>query len=77
VYNVLAQLVAVPRLQGGNGDVPGGQKLDGHVVLPCGEYTAWWNGNYLDTDREVASGVYIYRLEVDGRALTWKGTVAK
>ena len=77
VYNVLAQLVAVPRLQGGNGDVPGGQKLDGHVVLPCGEYTAWWNGNYLDSDREVASGVYIYRLEVDGRALTWKGTVAK
>lgn len=76
VYNVLVQLVAVPVLQGGTGAVPGGQSLE-EVVLTCGRYTAYWDGKYLNTSREVASGVYIIRLLVDGQPSIRKTTVAK
>ena len=68
VYNVLAQLIAVPVLMGGSG-VSGGQALV-NVSLPCGEYTAFWDGKFLNTAREVASGLYIYQLEVDGRVVS-------
>ena len=70
IYNVLAQLVAIPLLEGG------GQKLE-NVPLTCGSYTAFWNGKYLDSDREVASGIYLYRLEVDGKAVVKKMIVMK
>jgi hypothetical protein len=73
VFNLLAQLVAVPVLQGGP---EAGQPLNG-IKLSCGQYTAYWNGNYLDTSREVASGVYLYRLEVDGKVIVKKMFVAK
>ena len=43
IYNLLAQLVAVPVLQGGAGDVAGGQPLE-NVALTCKQYTAYWNG---------------------------------
>src|SRR4051794_12239630 len=43
IYNLLAQLVAVPVLQGSAGDVAGGQPLE-NVMLTCKEYTAYWNG---------------------------------
>ena len=76
IYNLLAQLVAVPVLQGGAGDVAGGQPLE-NVALTCKEYTAYWNGKYMNTDREVASGIYLYRLEVDGRAVVKKMIVMK
>ena len=76
IYNLLAQLVAVPVLQGGAGDVAGGQPLE-NVALTCKQYTAYWNGKYLNTDREVASGIYLYRLEVDGRAVVKKMIVMK
>jgi hypothetical protein len=74
IYNVLAQLVAIPILQGG--DVAAGQPLV-NVPLRCGAYTAYWNGNYLSTSQEVASGVYLYRIEVDGKAVVKKMIVLK
>jgi hypothetical protein len=76
VYNVLAQLVATPVLQGGSASVAGGQPLN-NVLLTCGQYTAYWDGKYLANGREVASGVYMYRLEVDGRAIIRKMVVMK
>lgn len=76
IYNLLAQVVAVPVLQGGAGEVAGGQPLE-NVLLSCKQYTAYWNGKYQNSDREVASGIYLYRLEVDGRAVVKKMIVMK
>ena len=76
IYNLLAQVVAVPVLQGGAGEVAGGQPLE-NVMLSCKQYTAYWNGKYQNSDREVASGIYLYRLEVDGRAVVKKMIVMK
>lgn len=75
VYNVLGQLVAIPILQGT------GQQLD-NVPLSCGEtagcnYTAYWDGKVLGTEREAASGVYLYQLVVNGRRFTRKMLVMK
>ena len=66
VYNLLAQLAAVPVIQGGSGNVAGGQPLE-NILLTCGQYTAYWDGKYLNTQQEVASGIYMYALEVDGK----------
>ncbi len=71
IYNVLAQLVAIPVLQGGSGGVAGGQPLE-NVLLSCGEYVAYWDGKVRNTGREAASGVYLYRLEDNGVTLTQK-----
>src|SRR5580698_1437416 len=76
IYNVLMQLVAVPVIQGGAGDVAGGQPLQ-NVLVPCGQYVAYWNGNYRNTGKEAASGVYLYALEVDGQKLLNKMIVMK
>lgn len=73
IYNVIGQLVAVPILQGGDG---AGQPM-ANLQLRCGSYTAWWNGNYLNTSQEVASGIYLYRIEVDGKVATKKMLVLK
>ncbi|HEU4563413.1 MAG TPA: hypothetical protein VFS05_02145 [Gemmatimonadaceae bacterium] len=73
IYNLLAQLVAIPILQG---EPAPGQAVQ-NLGLRCGTYTAFWNGNYLSTSQEVASGVYLYRLEVDGRVLVKKMLVMK
>jgi hypothetical protein len=73
IYNVLAQLVAVPILQGS------GQPLE-NVRLEwngTGEYSAYWDGKILRTDREAASGVYVYQLVVNGERHTGKMTVVK
>ncbi len=75
VYNVLAQLVAVPILQGS------GEPLE-NLELACAdpngcEFAAYWDGNVLNTGREAASGVYIYQLAVDGRRFTKKMVVMK
>ena len=74
IYNVLAQLVAIPILQGTSGNA--GQPIE-NVQLSCGQYTAYWDGMYLRTNREVASGVYLYRLEVDGKPWVRKMIVMK
>ncbi|HET7583342.1 MAG TPA: hypothetical protein VFK13_00410 [Gemmatimonadaceae bacterium] len=73
IYNILAQLVAIPVLQGG-GDA--GQPVR-ELELPCGSYTAYWDGNINGTSEEAASGVYLYRLQVDGRVVVKKMLVAK
>lgn len=71
VYNLLSQVVAVPVLQGGSGTVAGGQALE-NVALTCGTYTAYWDGKYLGTAREVASGIYFYQLILDGKVVDSK-----
>jgi hypothetical protein len=76
VYNLLAQLAAVPVLQGGTGNVAGGQPLE-NVLLTCGQYTAYWNGMYRNTSNEVASGIYMYAIEVDGQRTVKKMIVMK
>ncbi|HUF27196.1 MAG TPA: hypothetical protein VMM18_09480 [Gemmatimonadaceae bacterium] len=77
VYNVLSQPVATPLLQG-EGAPPdmAGRTLE-NLSLPCGRYTAYWDGNYMNTSREVASGVYLYVLEVDGRKILRRMIVTK
>ena len=67
IYNVLAQPVAVPVLQGGTGNVAGGEPID-KLFLTCGQYTASGCKD-AKSQPEVASGVYLYRLEVDGKPL--------
>ena len=76
VYNVLAQPVAVPVLQGGSGNVAGGEALD-KLMLTCGQYLAYWDGRDEKTQQDVASGVYLYRLEVDGKPLVKKMLVSR
>jgi hypothetical protein len=73
IYNILAQLVAIPILQGS------GESLD-QVTLGwngTGDYAAYWDGKVLGTGREAASGVYVYQLIVNGRALSKKMTIIK
>lgn len=75
IYNVLAQLVAVPILQGT------GEPLD-NVELTCAtpvvcEFSAYWDGNVLSSGQQAASGIYIYQLVVDGRRFTKKMIIMK
>jgi len=75
VYNVLAQLVAVPILQGT------GEPLD-NVELSCAsslgcDYSAYWDGTVLNSGRQAASGIYIYQLVVDGKRFTKKMIIMK
>ncbi|HEX5438349.1 MAG TPA: hypothetical protein VFW98_14440 [Gemmatimonadaceae bacterium] len=74
IYNVLAQPVAVPILQNGDGAM--GQPVQ-NLTLQCGQYTAYWNGAYLNTSTSVPSGVYLYSIEVDGRSVVKKMIVMK
>ncbi|HVF38989.1 MAG TPA: T9SS type A sorting domain-containing protein [Gemmatimonadaceae bacterium] len=76
VFNVLAQPVAVPVLQGGTGNVAGGEPLDG-LMLTCNQYIAYWDAKDSRTQQEVASGVYLYRLEVDGKPVVKKMLVSR
>lgn len=75
IYNVLAQLVAVPTLQGT------GEPLD-NVALTCSSptgcaYAAFWDGRVSRTGQLAAAGVYLYQLTVDGRRYTKKMIVMK
>jgi hypothetical protein len=77
IYNVLAQLVAVPSLQAS------GERLDG-VEVECRElrggfceFSAYWDGKYLNSAREAASGVYVYQLTVNGRRLSRRMVIIK
>jgi hypothetical protein len=76
IYNALMQLVSTPVIQGGAGNVAGGQPLQ-NVLVPCGQYVAYWNGNYLNTSKEAASGVYLAALDVDGQRFIIKMIVMK
>ena len=75
IYNVVAQLVAVPILQG-TGNVAGGEPLE-NLYLTCNQYIAYWDGKYMTTQQQAAAGVYLYRLEVDGKAVVKKMLVSK
>lgn len=76
IFNLLGQPVATPLLQGGAAGVAGGERLE-NVMLPCGDYTAYWDGKLQGSNREAPSGIYAYRLEVDGRPITRKMTIRK
>jgi len=73
IYNVLAQLVAIPILQG-SGEPLANVRLQFNGT---GQFSAYWDGKILGTDREAASGVYVYQLIVDGHAFTKKMTIVK
>ena len=73
IYNVLAQLVAVPHLEGSAAPDRPLQNL----TLPCGDYVAFWDGKVLGSGREAASGVYLIELVVDGNRYPRKAFVAK
>ena len=77
IYNILAQLVAIPTLQG-SGEPLNGVRLD--CVDQSGGYcsfSAYWDGNYLNSGREAASGIYVYQLVVDGARQSKKMIVMK
>jgi hypothetical protein len=76
IYNLLMQSVATPVLQGGKASVAGGTALT-NVLLPCGQFTWYWNGNYQNTRKEAASGVYILVVDVSGQRVTRTMTNAK
>jgi hypothetical protein len=76
IYNILSQLVAIPILQGGTGGVAGGQPIV-NVMLTCGDYVAYWDGKYLATRKEVASGVYLYELRIDASSVVKRMLVTK
>ncbi len=71
VYNILSQLVAVPVLQGGAGSVAGGAPLES-VELGCGQYVGYWDAKNSRTGQDAPPGIYLYRLEIDGRPVTKK-----
>lgn len=80
IYNVLAQQVAIPILQAGTGTATQPAGSAGPLVnvrLACGQYTAFWDGKYLNSSREVASGIYLARLEIDGKPFVRKMIVMK
>jgi hypothetical protein len=60
IFNVLAQVVAVPVVPGS------GIRLDKAPLAwnGTGDYTAYWDGKLQGTGREAASGVYVYQMVV-------------
>jgi hypothetical protein len=72
IINPLGQVIASPRMQGptaGAGTTGAAGQLVRNLKLQCGEYTAFWNGKFEGTDREVPSTMYVARLFVDGRVV--------
>lgn len=76
IYNVLAQLVATPILQGTGEDLNDLELTCSTPSTGC-TFTAYWDGKVLKTDQEAASGVYIYQLTVDGHRFTKKMIIMK
>jgi len=68
IYNVLAQLVAIPILRGTDKPLDS-LALTCPTTLGC-RYNAYWDG-YV-AGKPAASGVYIYQLVIDGRRVTKK-----
>ncbi len=76
ILNLLPQHVATPVIKGGAAGVAGGQPLE-NLLLPCGDYVAYWDGKVRGTGRDAASGTYYYILDVDGKQLVKKMIVVK
>lgn len=73
IFNVLAQPVGIPLLEaptetGATSSGNAGQPLV-NLALTCGAYTARWDGKFMKTGREVASGVYLWELVIDGKRI--------
>ena len=80
IYNILSQLVAVPKLRSPSGGVDSSAMIARSVQglrLTCGSYSALWDGKQMGTGREVPAGTYVYELIVDGRREVRKMLVAK
>ena len=73
VYNVIGQMVAIPKLEGDK--APNAPVVN--LTLPCGQYKTFWDGKVLNSGREAASGVYLYELVIDGQRLAKKAFIAK
>jgi hypothetical protein len=71
VYNVLVQVVAIPVLQSGKGEVLN------EIKLSCGDHVALWDGRTVQGRTEPAPGVYYVQLTVDGVRYTRKMIVRK
>lgn len=76
LYNLLAQEVAVPLLLGPAGEQEGARRLE-NLTLPCGQYTAWWDGRVQATQRDAPEGMLLYRLTVNGRVVTRRMLVTR
>jgi hypothetical protein len=76
IYNLLSQEVAVALLAGPNGELEGARRLNG-VMLTCRQYQAYWDGRVQGTQRDAPDGIYLYRLEVNGRAVVKKLVVRR
>ncbi|MGQ0648027.1 MAG: hypothetical protein ACT4P7_10680 [Gemmatimonadaceae bacterium] len=76
IYNMLAQQIATPVLQSGSAGAAGGEPVR-ELVLTCGQYTAFWDAKHSGSGRDATSGIYLYRLEVDGRPMVRKMTVIR
>ena len=72
IKNVLAQVVAIPILEGVTNTVSSSTlSLDGttpvsRLRLGCGNYSAYWGGKVQGTNKEAASGIYLVVFTVDG-----------
>ncbi|HKW42112.1 MAG TPA: T9SS type A sorting domain-containing protein [Gemmatimonadales bacterium] len=70
IYNVLAQLVAIPILRGTDKPLDS-LALTCPTAMGCA-YKAYWDGFAATTGKPAASGVYIYQLVIDGKRFTKK-----
>jgi hypothetical protein len=75
IYNVLAQLVAIPILRGTDKPLDS-LALSCPTTLGC-QYNAYWDGSVGSTGKPAASGVYIYQLVIDGKRVFTKKRVVK
>jgi len=80
IYNILSQLVAVPKLR----TVASGSDTSESITRPvqglrltCGSYSAFWDGKHMGTGRDAAAGTYVYELIVDGQREVRKMLVGK
>jgi hypothetical protein len=71
IYDIFSKEVAAAVLTSGTGSATGGDALE-NLRLTCNKYTAYWDGKSKKTSQRVNSGIYFYRLEVNGRVLTKK-----
>ena len=79
IYNILSQLVAVPKLRmasGADSTAALLRPVQG-LRLTCGSYSAFWDGKHLDSGRDVPAGTYVYELVVDGQREVKKMLVTK
>jgi hypothetical protein len=73
IKNVLAQVVAIPVLEGVTSAVSssalslGGRTPISRLKLTCGDYIAFWDGNVQGTKKEAASGIYLVVITIDGK----------